>query len=137
MATFRHAAVADVPADDLFAFLRDPRNLPRYFPQMTVAEPKGGHGLHVEAEVKGRHVAGEAWLHTDAAHRKLSWGAESEADYHGELQITEREPGTSEVSVVLHTERTDSDEVQRGLEETVAALTHAAAADVDAGVADA
>ena len=41
MTEYRHSATADIPADELFAFLSHPENLPRYFPEMKVAEPKG------------------------------------------------------------------------------------------------
>ena len=132
MTEYRHTATADIPADELFAFLSHPENLPRYFPEMKVAEPKGGDSVHVEAEVHGHRVASEAWLHTDAATRSLKWGAEGPDDYHGELRIREDGPASSEITVTLHSVReADRDEVQQGLERTVAAMTHAATADAD------
>ena len=137
MTEYRHTATADVPADELFAFLSHPENLPRYFPQMKVAEPKGGDSVHVEAEVHGHRVAGEAWLHTDSANRSLSWGAEGPDDYHGELRIAEDGPASSEITVTLHSVReADDGEVQQGLEQTVAAMTHTASADADVDAAE-
>src|SRR5690606_9648436 len=56
MTTYTHTADTDIAADTLFGFLADPRNLPRYFPEMTVAEPQGGESVHVEANVHGEHV---------------------------------------------------------------------------------
>lgn len=137
MTEYRHTATADVPADELFAFLSHPENLPRYFPEMKVAEPKGGDSVHVEAEVHGDRVAGEAWLRTDSATRSLTWGAEGPDDYHGELRIDEQSPTSSEITVTLHSVReADGDEVQQGLERTVAAMTHAATADADVAAAE-
>ncbi|WP_215543948.1 SRPBCC family protein [Amycolatopsis sp. CA-230715] len=130
MGTYRHTATADLPADDVFAYLRDPRNLPRFFPQMTEAEPTGGGEAHVEADVGGKHVEGEAWLRADEARRRLEWGADDD-DYHGELEVAESSPGSCEITVVLHTERAEGGEIQRALEETVAALTHTAVAETD------
>ncbi|SDF74422.1 Polyketide cyclase / dehydrase and lipid transport [Lentzea fradiae] len=130
MTTYTHTAEADIPADTLFEFLADPTNLPRYFPQMTAAEPEGGEQVHVEAEVHGHHVESEAWVRPDAGRRSLEWGAEGPDDYHGELQVEEVTPGRSRITVSLHSVREASgDEVQRGLEETVAVLTQTAAAD--------
>jgi uncharacterized protein YndB with AHSA1/START domain len=130
MTTYTHTAEADVPADTLFGFLADPRNLPRYFPQMTAAEPEGGETVHVEAEVHGHHVDGDAWVRPDQAARRLEWGAEGPDDYHGELQVDEVEPGRSRITVSLHSVReAPGDEVQSGLEQTVATLAEAAAAD--------
>jgi ribosome-associated toxin RatA of RatAB toxin-antitoxin module len=137
MSIYRHSAVAAVPADEMFAFLRDPRNLPRYFPQLTIAEPVGGGEVRVEADVRVRRATAEAWLCTDAAHRSLAWGSENsenEDNYHGELRITERDPGTCEIAVVLHTERADGAEVQRALERTVAILAQTVSADTSAHV---
>jgi uncharacterized protein YndB with AHSA1/START domain len=133
MTTYTHTAEADVPADALFSFLADPTNLPRYFPQMTSAEPEGGETVHVEAEVHGHHVEGQAWVRPDAAARTLSWGAEGPDDYHGELEIEEVAPGRSRITVTLHSVReAEGDEVQEGLTQTVAALAQAATADNDA-----
>lgn len=133
MAIYTHSAEADVPADVLFRFLADPRNLPRYFPQMTAAEPSGGETVHVEAEVHGDHVEGQAWVRPDESARRLEWGAEGPDDYRGELQVDELEPGRSRITVTLHSVRkADGGEVQEELEQTVAALAQAAAADGDA-----
>jgi hypothetical protein len=133
MSTYRHSAVVDVPADEMFAYLSDPGNLPRYFPQLTVAEAVGG------GKVRGRRATGKAWLCTDAAHRSLAWSSENsenEDNYHGELRITECAPGTCEIAVVLHTERAEGAEVQRALERTVSALAQTASADPSAHVAE-
>jgi uncharacterized protein YndB with AHSA1/START domain len=132
MTTYTHTADADVPADVLFRFLADPQNLPRYFPQMTAAEPEGGDTVHVEAEVHGHHVESEAWVRPDESARRLAWGAEGPDDYHGELQVDEVQPGRSRITVTLHSVReAEGGEVQEGLEQTVAALAQAAAADAD------
>jgi len=137
MTEYRHTATADIPADELFAFLSHPENLPRYFPEMKVAEPRGGDTMHVEAEVHGERVASEAWLHTDEGTRSLKWGAEGPDDYHGELRIAEAGPASSEITVTLHSVReAEGGEVQRGLEETIAAMTHAATSDADVEAAE-
>jgi uncharacterized protein YndB with AHSA1/START domain len=137
MTTYTHTAEADVPANALFGFLSDPRNLPKYFPQMTAAEPEGGESVHVEAEVHGHRVSGEAWVRPDEETRTLEWGAEGPDDYHGELRIEEVAPGRSRISVSLHSVReADGDEVQKGLEHTVAALAQAATATDDAAQRD-
>ncbi len=130
MTTYTHTAEADIAADVLFSYLADPTNLPRYFPEMTEAEPEGGEKVHVEAEVHGNHVSGEAWVRPNEGERRLEWGAEGPDDYHGELQVEEVAPGRSRITVSLHSVReAEGTEVQEGLEHTVAALTQAVAAD--------
>jgi len=133
MTTYTHSAEADLPADALFGFLADPRNLPTYFSQMTEAEPTGGETVHVEAEVHGEHVEGEAWVRPDPTARRLEWGAEGPDDYRGELQVEETDPGRCRITVTLHSVReADGDEVQQELERTVGALAQAATAADDA-----
>lgn len=130
MSTYTHTAEADIAADVLFTYLADPTNLPRYFPQMTEAEPEGGEKVHVEAQVHGHQVSGEAWVRPNETERKLEWGAEGPDDYHGELQVEEVAPGRSRITISLHSVReAEGTEVQDGLEHTVAALTQAVAAD--------
>ncbi|KZB82966.1 SRPBCC family protein [Amycolatopsis regifaucium] len=137
MTDYSHTATIDMPAAELFAFLREPRNLPRYFPQMTQAEPEGGDAVHVEADVHGQHVEGEAWLKVDEKSRSLRWGAQGPHDYQGELAIEDAGPASSRLTVTLHSVRdAEDEEVQRGLEETVAALAHTAAADADVQAAE-
>jgi hypothetical protein len=133
MPTYRHSARADIPADELFAFLSEPRNLPRYFPQLTVAEPASEDEVRFEAGLQGRRVAGKAWLHTDPRFRTLSWGTENEDNYHGELHIGASAAGSCEITVILHTERIDGDEMRRGLAETVAAIARTASEDRQSG----
>ncbi|MFI9450009.1 SRPBCC family protein [Amycolatopsis sp. NPDC052450] len=137
MTDYRHTATIEMPADDLFAYLREPRNLPHYFPQMSQAEPEGGDTVHVEADVHGEHVEGEAWLKVDESRRSLRWGAEGPHDYQGELSIEEDGPAASRLTVALHSVRdADDEEVQRGLEETVAALAHTVTAEADVDAAE-
>jgi hypothetical protein len=132
MTTYTHSAEADLPADALFGYLADPRNLPKYFSQMTEAEPTGGETVHVEAEVHGEHVEGEAWVRPDPVARRLEWGAEGPDDYRGELLVEETDPGRCRITVSLHSVREAGGEVQQELERTVAALAQAATAADDA-----
>lgn len=137
MTTYTHTADAEIAADTLFEFLADPRNLPRYFPEMTAAEPEGGESVHVEAEVHGEHVESDAWIRPDSAERKLEWGAEGPDDYHGELKVNELSPGRSRITVSLHSVReAEDEEVQSGLERTMAALTQAVMTDDQAWTRD-
>src|ERR1044072_2879360 len=105
MRTYTPTAEAALDADTLFGFLSEPTNLPRYFPQMTAADPQGGDVVHVEADEHGEHVEGDAWLHSRGMERRLEWGAEGAHDYHGELQVEDVAPGRSRITVTLHSVR--------------------------------
>ncbi|MBW4718184.1 SRPBCC family protein [Saccharothrix obliqua] len=131
MSSYQHRATVDLPPDRLFDYLAEPENLPRYFPDLTEVEPVGGDRVHVEADLGGRHVAADGWVRVDRDRRTLSWGTPGQDDYHGELSVTDRDAGRSEIAVTLHTEHTGGPDVQQALEEAVAVLTHRATAEHD------
>jgi hypothetical protein len=86
--TYRHQTIAEVSADELFEFVTELGNLPRYFPAITQASHEQGNEYHVEAVVHGRSASGRAWMESDREARSMRWGSEGPDDYHGELQIT-------------------------------------------------
>ncbi|RKT55288.1 SRPBCC family protein [Saccharothrix australiensis] len=136
MSSYEHRAAVDLAPDRLFDFLAEPKNLPRYFPELTEVDPVGGDRVHVEADLGDRHVAADGWLRVDRDRRTLSWGTPGETDYHGELSVTGQDAGRSEIVVTLHTERAGGPEIQRSLEEAVAVLAHRATAETDAAAAE-
>ncbi|GLZ43463.1 SRPBCC family protein [Actinokineospora sp. NBRC 105648] len=128
MGNYRHSAPAAVPAEAVFAYLADVRNLPHYFPRLTKAEPLGGSEVLVEAEVDGTHIQSKAWLLLDPDSHSLRWGADGPNDYHGSLVVHDSGAGECAIEVELVTNRAVVDSVQDGLKETVAMLTQAVAA---------
>jgi hypothetical protein len=114
MTTVDYSAVTDLPADEAFAFMSDAPNLPGFLPE----------------------ASDEALVRADEAARRLSWGAESEGDDHGELRVIDRGPNQCEVSISVSTQRTDTDEVRAELAQAVAALTHKASAEADTQAAE-
>lgn len=119
MADYKQDAVVEASAPSLFDYLADVRNLPKYFDAMTDARPGDGSAVETTARVNGEEKTGEAWFEVDRQARTISWGSEGPHDYHGQLKVFEDGPDSS-VSVSLHTERVDSDEIDRGLRATLA-----------------
>lgn len=116
----------DAPAEDLFGWLSDVRNLPTFMHRMTRAEPAGGDAVRVTARLPdGREVEGEAWFRADGDSRRIEWGSEGPNDYRGWLQVRPRASG-SEVEVHLHTERAADGEVDRGIAATLDDIARAA-----------
>ncbi|HEY2225365.1 SRPBCC family protein [Actinomycetospora sp.] len=121
MADFSSTTTVDASPEDLFAFLSDVGNLPRYFARMKTAEPAAGNAVHTTAELPdGSHVEGEAWFEVDRTAQHISWGAEGPNDYHGSLDVSAAERGAT-VQVTLHTGRVEAgdDQVQKGLDSTL------------------
>ncbi len=116
--------VAVAPAR-LFAYLADVANLPRYLPRLTDATPLGGDKVAVTAHIdpQGRpeqDVHGEAWVHVISDGTTLEWGAPGPHDYHGRLEVSPgKRDGTSLLTVRLHTDRVEGEEIEVGLAETL------------------
>lgn len=122
MADFTGTTSVSVPAQNLFDYLSDVGNLPRYFSRMTSAEPGDGEEVRTTAKMPdGTEVQGDAWFRVDPGARRLEWGSEGPSAYSGYLEVRADGDG-SEVEVHLHTTRVaDGDrEVQDGVTETLA-----------------
>lgn len=115
MATIEYSASAELPADDVFDFLTESGKLARHFPFMADAE-------------------GEPRV--DPSTHTLSWGEPGRSPSDGSLTVTDEEPGRCVLTVTVHAEQVDEQDLQRGLKETVAAVTHRAAAEGDVSAAD-
>ena len=75
------------PADQVFGFLSDIRNLPLYLPTVTHAGPQGPDKVAVEGEAEGYSYRAEGWLRSDPAGRRMEWGADSATEYQGRLEV--------------------------------------------------
>lgn len=121
MGDYQHSVEVSAPAGQLFGYLSDVRNLPRYFNAMTSAEPAGDQAVHVAAKVNGTTEEAEAWFRVDQERQHLEWGSEGRSDYHGHLDVT-GDTGASSVTVFLHTEQHDSGDIDQGIIDTLAAV---------------
>ncbi len=118
MPDYKRSAKVKASADALFTYLSDIQNLPKYFSRMTSASSAGRDEVRVTANVHGKEVEGKAKFHVDKAAKKLQWSSEGANDYHGELEVT-GEGQSSQVSVKLHTNRGEKEEIERGLQKTL------------------
>lgn len=119
MGDYEDSTTVEAPAQRLFDYLSDVRNLPKYFSAMTSAEPADGEAVEVTAEVNGTTREGEAWFRVNRDERQLEWGSEGPNNYHGHLDVT-GDATSSSVRVFLHTERVDSTGIDQGLADTLA-----------------
>lgn len=101
----------DAPAGEVFAWLSDVNNLPRYLPPVTDASIEGpsaegppGSRIRTTLEYPGEEGGtfdAEGYLAVDEGARRMEWGAEVSRDYSGWLAVAESGDGTSEVTVHL------------------------------------
>jgi uncharacterized membrane protein len=118
MGDYEQSRNVNAPAQALFDYLADVRNMPRYFSSMTSAEPAEGEAVQVTAVVDGKEREGEAWLKIDRDRKHLDWGSEGPNNYHGRLDVT-GDDAASRVSVALHTDNVEDQRIDQGLTETL------------------
>ncbi len=118
MGDYEQSRDVDAPAQALFDYLADVRNMPRYFSSMTSAEPAEGEAVQVTAVVDGKEREGEAWFKVDRDRMHLDWGSEGPNNYHGRLDVT-GDDAASRVSVALHTDNVEDQRIDQGLTETL------------------
>lgn len=122
MADYHSTADVEAPAEALFEYLADVDNLPDYFARMRSAERTGGEEVHTVAEgPRGETYEGEAWFRVDAARKRIEWGSEGESHYSGHLEVTTVGDG-SRVEVLISTEHATGEEIQQGVDSTVATI---------------
>ncbi|WP_435224256.1 SRPBCC family protein [Streptomyces sp. Tue6028] len=127
MGDYQESIAVAVPAERLFAYLAEVRNLPAYLPRLTSVRPKGGDRVTVTAHIDPpdapeQDVTSEAWIHVIDDGRSLEWGAPGPHDYHGRLHVSSRDAGSSWLTVELHTEETGRRQVDDGLEEALSGI---------------
>jgi uncharacterized membrane protein len=118
MGDYEQSRNVNAPAQTLFDYLADVRNMPRYFSSMTSAEPAEGEAVQVTAVVDGKEREGEAWLKVDRDRMHLDWGSEGPNNYHGRLDVT-GDDAASRVLVALHTDNVEDQRIDQGLTETL------------------
>ncbi|WP_327686541.1 SRPBCC family protein [Streptomyces sp. NBC_00467] len=131
MGDYDNAITVAVPPGRLFEYLADVKNLPRYMPRLTAARPLDGDRVTVTAHIDpedapGQDVTSEAWIRVLEQGKTLEWGAPGPHDYRGRLHVGRGESAdTSRLSVELHTERTEGNQVDAGLREVLRGIKSA------------
>jgi len=93
----------DVPAQDLFAFLKEPGNLPKYLPPIKGAESRSGDQLALTGhDPDGNEFHGQGYYRVKDDERTMEWGSNGEQEYSGHLRVEEK--GGSSSSVTVHLE---------------------------------
>jgi hypothetical protein len=99
------------PPEEVFAWLSDVGNLPRYLPPVVDSSVDGpsaegvpGQRIRTTLEYPGEGgdtFDAEGYLSVDDGERRMEWGAESGRDYSGWLTVANHGEGGSEVVVHL------------------------------------
>lgn len=125
MGDYDTSIIVAVSPARLFSYLADVQNLPAYMPHLTSAKPHGGDRVTVTAHIEPpgqpeQDVESEAWIHVREEGTSLEWGAPGPHDYRGRLHVAAGDDANhSRLSVELHTERIEGEQVIDGLEEAL------------------
>ena len=109
MQEYEQSQTIAAPANEVFAWVSDVENLPRYLPPIKDAGIEGpasegspGERVKMHVEIPGRReFESEGYFDVDAEARTMRWGAETARDYSGRLTVAEAGDGQCEVTVHL------------------------------------
>lgn len=83
--------------DEVFDFVADIRNLPKYLPTTKDAQSQGPERVRVQGEAQGHRYDSDGYLRPDRGARRMEWGAD-EGYYSGWMQVAPN-GGGSDVTV--------------------------------------
>ena len=111
MKEYEQTQTIDAPAEEVFAWLSDVNNLPKYLPpvvDVSIEGPsaEGAPGQRIRATLEypegGSTFDSEGYLAVDEGRKRMEWGAEVERDYSGWLEVADAVDGQSQVTVHLN-----------------------------------
>jgi uncharacterized protein YndB with AHSA1/START domain len=108
---YEQSQAIDAPPNEVFAWLSDVGNLPKYLPPVVDSSVEGpsaqgspGQRIRTTLEYPGGEggtFEAEGYLAVNERERRMEWGAEAERDYSGWLTVANHGEGGSEVVVHL------------------------------------
>ena len=110
MTEYQQTQTIGASAENVFAWLSDVNNLPRYLPPVVDASiegpsAEGSPGQRVRATLEypggGGTFDAEGYFAVDEGQRRMEWGAEVQRDYSGWLEVIEDGDSQSQVTVHL------------------------------------
>ena len=103
MNEYQRTMIIEAKADDVFAFVAEIDNLPKYLPTVHSVRRQSGDRIQVQGEAAGRKYNDDGYFRIDQEARRLEWGSDGDNHYSGWMQVEEgvEEVFTSRVSVHL------------------------------------
>ena len=149
MQEYEQRETVAAPANEVFAWVSDVENLPKYLPPIKDAGIEGsategspGERVKMLVEIPDRgEFESEGYFDVDAEAFTMRWGAETGRDYSGRLTVAEAGEGQSEVTVHLSFGprsvegeiQEDSSEDRNPLEESLAATLESIRRQIEEG----
>lgn len=97
---YERSMTIDAPAEQIFDFMSEISNLPKYMPTTKRAESQGGERVRVQGEAEGHRYDADGYLRADRDAMRLEWGAD-EGYYSGYMQVEPQGDSSAQVTVHL------------------------------------
>ena len=101
---YKASLTVNAPANEVFDFVSDVKNLPKYLPTTKKATPDGEDRVRVQGSANGHPYDADGHFQVDAAKHSMKWGSDGERTYSGHMEVAEAGRGKSEVTVHLQFE---------------------------------
>jgi uncharacterized protein YndB with AHSA1/START domain len=87
MSDYQHSVHILAPAQDVYEFVSNTENFPKFLPTLGSATPEEGGKIEMQGTVEGHGYQTEGEFHLDPDERTMHWGSDSH-EYRGQLQVT-------------------------------------------------
>jgi VCBS repeat-containing protein len=99
---FEQSITVAAPADGIFDFISDVKNVPQYLPTVKNAQPQQGERIRTQGQVGDRTYDSDGHFQVDKQARRIKWGSDGENDYSGWLEVQSDGGSQSQVKVHIH-----------------------------------
>jgi hypothetical protein len=117
MAQYKQSIRIPASPDEIFDFVANTRNLPKYLPIIRKAQSRGHDRVQVQGQMEGHPYTVDGYLHVDRENYRLEWGADQE-NYSGHLKIQPQDD-LSLVTVHIHFQPKPSSERDQFTDEEI------------------
>lgn len=101
MSTYEHTNTVYSDPKQVFDFVSNVDNLPRYLPTVTHAMPQGPERVRVQGQAAGHQYDSDGYYRVDTSRRRMEWGSDGENQYRGWLEVRGKE-GEAAATVLVH-----------------------------------
>jgi len=90
MSQFSTRIDIDAPADEVFSFVTEAANMPKFLPTLDEAVAIGDNKIRMKGEVDGHKYDTIGWFQVHEFNRTMLWGAEGMNNYSGDLEVLDQ-----------------------------------------------
>ncbi|MCY7273669.1 MAG: SRPBCC family protein [Phormidesmis sp. CAN_BIN44] len=99
---FEQSTIVNAPAQGIFDFIADVRNVPQYLPTVKSAQHQEGERIRAQGQAGDRSYDSDGHFRLDRQARRIEWGSDGENDYRSWMQVQDQDESQSQVTVAIH-----------------------------------